>query len=84
MNLIMLAASAGQAMDIEFKPHNITESLVLMLMGMVGIFVVMAVILGLIVILNKATDEKKAQARKEKRQAKKAAKAQLKDNMRSI
>ena len=71
-------------MDLRFGTGNVNNSLVLMLMGMVGIFVVMVIIMGLVALLNKVTDEKKVEARKAKREEKRARKAQLKDNMRSV
>ena len=64
MNLLKLAASAGQAIDIEFQTGHVGEALVLMLMGMVGIFVVMGIILALVVVLNKATDENKSRIKR--------------------
>ncbi len=43
-------------MDIQFKGlENLGNALWLMLLGMVGIFVVMVIIMGAIAILNKTT-----------------------------
>lgn len=46
-------------MDITFTTENLGNALWLMLLGMVGIFVVMAIILGVVVLLNKTTSEDK-------------------------
>lgn len=46
-------------MDIQFQFHHVNEALLLMLCGMVGIFVVMAIIMGIVYALNKITGEKK-------------------------
>lgn len=47
-------------MHIEFQGMaNFSDALLLMLLGMVGIFVVMVLLLGVIVLLNKTTEEKK-------------------------
>ncbi len=47
-------------MRIEFQGMaNFGDALLLMLLGMVGIFVVMVLLLGVIVLLNKTTEEKK-------------------------
>ena len=47
-------------MHIEFQGMaNFSNALLLMLLGMVGIFVVMVLLLGVIVRLNKTTEEKK-------------------------
>ena len=46
-------------MHIEFQGMaNFSDALLLMLLGMVGIFVVMVLLLGVIVLLNKTTEEK--------------------------
>lgn len=71
-------------MGLQFQTDKVVSSLSLMLMGMVGIFVVMVIILGMIVLLNKVTDENRIQTRKARKAERKAKKAQLKDNMRSI
>lgn len=46
-------------MNIKFGTEYVTQSLALMLMGMAGIFVVMGIIMGVIVLLNKFTDKSK-------------------------
>ncbi|MDD3693254.1 MAG: OadG-related small transporter subunit [Oscillospiraceae bacterium] len=46
-------------MNIDFQTKHVAESFALMIMGMVGIFVVMAIILGVIVLLNKITSNDK-------------------------
>lgn len=44
-------------MNIRFGTEYVGESLLLMLLGMVGIFVVMGIILGVVVLLNKYSDK---------------------------
>jgi Na+-transporting methylmalonyl-CoA/oxaloacetate decarboxylase gamma subunit len=52
-------------MDISFQTTNVGNALALMLMGMAGIFIVMGIILAVVVLLNKATnDDKPAKADK--------------------
>lgn len=54
-------------MDIQFTTANLGNALVLMLLGMVGIFVVMAVIYGVVVLLNKTADKHAAAEKKQKK-----------------
>ncbi len=51
-------------MNIVFRTEHVAESLALMIMGMVGIFVVMGIILGVIVLLNKITGNDKDDSQK--------------------
>lgn len=44
-------------MDVQFTTENVGKALMLMLSGMVGIFIVMVVILGVVVLLNKTTGD---------------------------
>lgn len=46
-------------MDIYPNTDNLGSALWLMLLGMIGIFVVMAIIFGVVVLLNKTTSENK-------------------------
>lgn len=46
-------------MDIQFQFDHVGEALLLMFCGMVGIFVVMALIMGIVYGLNKITGGKK-------------------------
>lgn len=45
-------------MDIVFQTNNVWSALLLMLMGMVGIFVVMIVIMVVVKLLNKYAKDK--------------------------
>ena len=45
-------------MDIVFQTNNLLSSLLLMLLGMVGIFVVMGIIMAAVALLNKFAKDK--------------------------
>ncbi len=62
MKLFALAAQAAQAtkqgLQLEFGTANIGDALLLMLLGMVGIFVVMLIIMAAVALLNKFAKDK--------------------------
>ena len=45
-------------MDIQFGTANVGKALLLMLLGMVGIFIVMFLLYGVVALLNKLTGKK--------------------------
>ena len=51
-------------MDIVFQTNNLLSSLLLMLLGMVGIFVVMGLIMAAVALLNKFAKDKPDQNEK--------------------
>ena len=51
-------------MDIVFQTNNLLSSLLLMLLGMVGIFVVMGIIMAAVPLLNKFAKDKPDQNEK--------------------
>ena len=51
-------------MDIVFQTNNLLSSLLLMLLGMVGIFVVMGIIMAAVALLNKCAKDKPDQNEK--------------------
>jgi hypothetical protein len=66
MNLLTLTTAATtakeaaeEALRLEFSTQNIGQSLMLMLLGMVGIFAVMLIIMAAVALLNKFAKDKK-------------------------
>ena len=63
MDLLTLTTAATQAaeqgLQLQFGTAGISKSLLLMLLGMVGIFVVMLIIMGAVALLNKFAKDKK-------------------------
>ena len=66
MNLLTLTTAATtateaaeEALRLEFGTQNIGQSLMLMLLGMVGIFAVMLIIMAAVALLNKFAKDKK-------------------------
>ena len=51
-------------MDIVFQTNNLLSSLLLMLLGMVGIFVVMGIIMAAVALLTKFAKDKPDQSEK--------------------
>lgn len=54
-------------MDIQPTLDNLGNALLLMLLGMVGIFVVMVIIMGVVVLLNKTTSDSHTKKDKHKK-----------------
>ncbi|MDO4568023.1 MAG: hypothetical protein Q4B99_03590 [Clostridia bacterium] len=52
-NLFLCKSLMLAAMNLEFSPGTLLESLLLLAKGMVGIFVVIAVVILLVYLLNK-------------------------------
>ncbi len=62
ISALLLSASKGAELDLSFTTKNVGDALLLMLLGMVGIFVVMLVIMLAVRLLNtfaKDKDDKK-------------------------
>jgi len=49
------AVESSSGLGIEFGFHNVNSALLLMLLGMVGIFTVMLILLGSVALMNKLT-----------------------------
>ena len=58
INALFLSASKSEELELVFNTDNVGDSLLLMLLGMVGIFVVMTVILLVVKLLNKFAKDK--------------------------
>ena len=54
-------------MDVAFHTSDLGNALLLMLLGMVGIFVVMIIIMGVVVLLNKTTSDSHTKKNKHKK-----------------
>ncbi len=55
---VLLASAKNVGLDLHFNTNNLAEALLLMLLGMVGIFVVMLVIMLSVKLLNKFAKDK--------------------------
>lgn len=62
ISALLLSANTSSGLDLSFNTDNVSDALLLMLLGMVGIFVVMLVIMLAVKLLNtfaKDKDDKK-------------------------
>ncbi len=57
--MLNIINSLAMIMAITFKPESLSQTLPIMVMGMVGIFLVIGVIVGVIYLINKVFSSKK-------------------------
>ena len=58
ISALLLSASNNTGLDLSFNTNNVGDALLLMLLGMVGIFVVMLVIMLAVKLLNTFAKDK--------------------------
>ena len=58
ISILAKAVAEQDKMILTFTTNNVSDSLLLILLGMVGIFVVMLVIMGAVALLNKFAKDK--------------------------